>query len=38
MSLRDDDEYLAEYLKVVKKKIESGHKELLLRAMHECLK
>jgi hypothetical protein len=37
MSLRDDDEYLAEYLKVVKKKIESGHKELLLRAMHKCL-
>jgi hypothetical protein len=37
VNLRDDDKYLAEYLKVAKKQIESGHKELVLRAMHECL-
>ena len=37
MSLRNDDKYIAKYLKIAKKKIEGGNKELLLKAMHECL-
>jgi hypothetical protein len=37
MSLRDDDKHLAQYLKIARKKITSGNKEVLLKAMHECL-
>lgn len=37
MSLRDDDKYIAKYLKIAKKKIEGGNKEVLLKAMHQCL-
>ena len=37
MSLRNDDKYVAEYLKIAKKKIEAGNKQVLLKAMHQCL-
>ena len=37
VSLLDDDEYIARYLEVAKQKIEGGNKEVLLKAMHECL-
>jgi hypothetical protein len=37
MSLRDDNNFIAAYLKIAKKKIEEGNKEILLKAMHQCL-
>ena len=36
-NLLDDDVYIASYLDVAKRKIESGNKAVLLKAMHECL-
>jgi hypothetical protein len=37
MGLRDDDKYLAKYLKIAKREIEHGNKSVLLKAMHQCL-
>jgi hypothetical protein len=37
MTLRNDDKYLDEFLKIARKKIQGGNKEVLLKAMHQCL-
>jgi hypothetical protein len=37
MNLRDDDEYISEYLDIAEQQFESGHKAVLLMALHQCL-